>query len=491
MNIQPTKSKVISSLFWKFMESGGTQGIQFLVQIVLARLLLPEDFGTVAIVMVFITLARVFIESGLNTALIQKKNADDLDFSSVFYLSLLLSAVLYIIVSWFSPFIASVYQEPELVPILRVLSTSLFLGAINSIQKAYIAKKMLFKKLFFSSLYSILFSGVLGIAAAFAGLGVWALVVQQLTNQLLITITLWFTVKWRPQLVFSRGRLKELMSFGWKLLFASLSNAIYLELRTLIIGAIYTPALLGYYSRGEQFPKVIANHLDGPIQSVLFPTLSAQQDNKNRVKEMVRRAIVSSSFLVFPTMIGLAAVAEPLVVLVLTEKWLPSVPFLRIFCLSYALRPMHTANLQAIKALGKSDIFLRLTLVKNMIGLIVLIISIPYGMYAIAFGTVITGLSSSLIYAYPNKKLIGYTYIDQWRDIGPSLLISLVMGIGVHVLGLASLPIWQVLTLQIFSGITLYILLARLFRVESYNYLLQTMKDVIRTTRRKGKPLEG
>ena len=479
MSKKSIKTKVLSSLFWKFMERSGTQGIQFIVQIVLARLLMPEQFGTIAIVMVFISLARVFVQSGFNTALIQKKDADDVDFSSVFYLSLALAGILYLIIFLSAPYIANFYNDDILIPVLRVLSLTLFAGAFNSIQNAFVSRNLLFKKLFKSSLGAILISGVLGIIAAYQGLGIWALVIQQLVNQISITIIMWFTVKWRPKLVFSFSKVGELFSFGWKLLASSLLNVLYMELRTLIIGKMYTPSMLGYYNRGQQFPKVIVSNIDGSIQSVMLPALSAHQDDRKRVKEMMRRAIVSSSFFIFPMMVGMAVVAEPLVKIVLTEKWLPAVPFLQIACFNFALWPIHTANLQAINAMGRSDVFLKLEIIKKIMGLIILGVSLPFGVYAIAFGGIFSGLIGTFINAYPNKELLNYSYKEQWLDIMPPLLISLIMGVIVYLFNFLNVPAWQILILQIVSGGIIYIGLAKIFKIESFTYLVGTMKQLM------------
>src|SRR5690554_5757818 len=479
MKNQYTKSNILTSLFWKLLERGGTQGIQFIIQIVLARLLAPEQFGTIAIVMVFIHLAQVFVQSGFNTALIQKKDADDVDFSSVFYLSLALAGILYLIIFLSAPYIANFYNDDILIPVLRVLSLTLFAGAFNSIQNAFVSRNLLFKKLFKSSLGAILISGVLGIIAAYQGLGIWALVIQQLVNQISITIIMWFTVKWRPKLVFSFSKVGELFSFGWKLLASSLLNVLYMELRTLIIGKMYTPSMLGYYNRGQQFPKVIVSNIDGSIQSVMLPALSAHQDDRKRVKEMMRRAIVSSSFFIFPMMVGMAVVAEPLVKIVLTEKWLPAVPFLQIACFTFALWPIHTANLQAINAMGRSDVFLKLEIIKKIMGLIILGVSLPFGVYAIAFGGIFSGLIGTFINAYPNKELLNYSYKEQWLDIMPSLLISLIMGVIVYLFNFLNVPAWQILILQIVSGGIIYIGLAKIFKIESFTYLVGTMKQLM------------
>lgn len=478
------KTKVLSSLFWKLLERGGTQGIQFIVQIVLARLLAPEQFGTIAIVMVFIHLAQVFVQSGFNTALIQKKDADEEDFSSIFYLSLGIAGILYTIIFVAAPTISVFYRDPILVPILRVLALILFPGALNSIQNAYIARNLMFKKLFKSSVGAIVVSGTLGIIAAYFGLGVWALVIQQLVNQIAISVIMWVTVKWRPKLVFSIPKVRELFSFGWKLLASSLLNVLYLEIRTLFIGRLYSSAALGFYNRGEQFPKLIVSNINGSIQSVMLPTLSAQQDNKKRAKEMMRRAIVTSSFLIFPMMIGMAVVAEPLVAIVLTEKWLPAVPFLQIFSISYALIPIHTANLQAINAMGRSDIFLKLEMIKKVIGLTILGISIPFGVYAIAIGQVISGIIATFVNAYPNKQLLEYSYKEQLLDIIPSFLIALMMGVIVYTFNYLNIVKWQMLMLQVCAGIIIYLGLSKAFKIESFGYLITTIKQVIKSRKR-------
>ncbi|MFJ8064762.1 lipopolysaccharide biosynthesis protein [Psychrobacillus sp. NPDC096426] len=480
MNNEITKAKVLSSLFWKLMERGGTQGIQFIVTIVLARLLLPEEFGLIVLVTIFITIAGVFVQSGFNTALIQKKDADEVDFSSVFYLSLIVASLLYIILFFSAPFIATFFEETLLTTVIRCLSLTLFFGAFNSIQIAVIARNMQFKKLFVSSFGAIVISGILGIVMAYASFGVWALVGQQLTNQLLVSVILWFTVKWRPKLIFSIGRIKNLFSFGWKLLASSLLDTLYNNITSLIIGKLFSPATLGFYNRGEQFPSLIVSNIDGSIQSVMLPTLSSYQDNKQRVKEIVRRSIVTSSFIVFPMMVGLATIAEPFIKIVLTAKWLPAVPFLQIFCASYALWPIHTANLQAFNALGRSDIFLNLEIFKKILGLVILGISIPFGVYGIALGVFISSILSTFINAYPSLKLIDYSFQDQWKDIIPSLLVSLVMGAVVYSIQWIGMTAILTLIVQVLVGIVVYVGLAKVFRLESYTYLVKTGKAIIK-----------
>ena len=478
------KSSILSSLFWKLMERGGTQGIQFIVQIVLARLLIPEDYGIITLVTIFIIIANVFVQSGFNTALIQKKDANEADFSSVFYLSLFVASLLYVILFFTAPIIAAFYEELQLILVLRVISVTLFLGAFNSIQNAVIARKMQFKKLFFSSVGAIVISGIVGIIMAYTGFGVWALVVQEIMNQLLITIILWFTVKWRPILLFSFARVKSLFSYGWKLLVSSLIDTLYMNLSSLIIGKIYNAEMLGFYNRGKQFPELIITNIDGSIQSVMFPAFASQQDNRKRVKDMVRRSIVTSSFILFPMMVGVAVIAEPLVKILLTEKWLLCVPFLQISCVIYALWPIHTANLQAINALGRSDIFLKLEIIKKILGLTILGVTVFYGVYAIALGGIVSGLIGTIINSYPNKKLLNYSYKEQWKDIMPSLLLSLVMGAVVYSVQLFGMTVWPTLIVQGFVGIILYVGMARIFKLECFTYLLLTWKDILKNRNR-------
>ena len=480
MTSQHTKSNIISSLFWKLMERGAAQGIQLAVQIVLARVLAPEQFGTIAIVMVFVNLAQVFVQSGFSMALIQKKDADSEDFSSVFYLSLAVAVVSYVIIFICAPYIAKFYAMPVLEPVLRVLALNLFAGAFNSVQNAFVARNLLFKKLFMSSLGAVLISGTLGVACAYRGFGIWAIVIQQLANQAAVTAIMWFTVRWRPELMFSFTRVRELFAFGSRLLISKLIETLYRELSTLIIGRMYMSDTLGYYSRGQLFPQLVVSNIDGSIQSVMLPALSAHQDNQKRVKEMMRRAVVSSSFIVFPMMIGMAAVAEPLVRIVLTDKWLPAVPFMQIFCFLYILTPVHTANLQAINAMGRSDVFLRLEMINKSLGIVILLMSLPFGVYAIAAGQVFAGMTASFINAWPNKELLGYSYKEQLLDILPALLISALMGAAVYMLGFLELEVWQRLAVQVICGILIYTALARLFRIESYIYLRDTIKQLVR-----------
>ena len=479
------KASVISSLLWKFLERIGTQGVQFVVAIVLARLLAPADFGLIALVTVFVTIANVFVQSGLNTALIQKKNADNLDFSTVFYSCLALAVVLYLGLFFGAPIIAKFYNnQVELIPVIRVLGLMLPLGALNSIQEAYVARNMMFKKLFYRSVGAIIPAGIIGVVCAYLGFGIWSLVAQQLLNTLLICVIMWFTVKWRPSLSFSFERWKRLFSFGWKLLCSALLDTFYRNIRDLVIGKLFTPTDLGFYNRGDQFPKIIIANINSSIQSVLLPSLSTVQDDRVRLKSLARRSIKTSSFLILPMMTGLAAIAKPLTLVVLGEKWLPAVPFIQICCFSYAFWPIHTTNLSAINAVGRSDVFLKLEIIKKCYGLAVLALAIwlfrsPIG---IAMSAAITAPLGSFVNAYPNKKLLNYGFIEQMKDFVPSFLLSIVMGAVVYCGGdllaekLNLAPTLLLLVVS-FGGAVFYFGLARAFRLEAFDYIVKTIKD--------------
>lgn len=473
------KTTVLTSLIWKFLERAGVSGVQAVVQIVLARLLLPEDYGIIALIAVFIAVAQIFVASGMNTALIQKKEVDDTDTSSVFYISLLIAAVCYAILFVTSPFIAAFYDNEIITPVLRVLGLTLFFGAFNSIQQAIIARTFSFKKLFVSSFGAVIISGIVGIVMALLGYGVWALVGQQLVSYIALCIIMWITVDWRPKLLFSITRVKTLFSFGWKLLVSSLINTLYSNISTLVIGKLYPASMLGYYSQGRQYPEVIVSNLDSSIQAVMLPAYAKNQDDKATVKQIMRRALTTSSFLVLPAMAGLAAIAEPLVLLLLTEKWIMAVPFLQIFCCVFAMYPIHTVNLQAINGIGRSDVFLKLEIIKKAVGLTALAITIPIGIYAMAIGMIFTGIIGTFINSYPNKKLLNYSFFDQWKDIMPALLISLVMFAIVYLVTLLPLPCWAMLIIQIPLGVVIYFGLARLFKLESLDYAVTTAKEFL------------
>lgn len=470
------KNNIIKSLVFKFLERCGYQGIAFIIQIILARLLDPTDYGILTLLTIFITISQVFVQSGFNTALIQRKDITEKDYSSVFYLSLSIAIFLYTILFLAAPFIANFYNMPQLKKVLRVLALVLIPGAFNSIQNAKVAREMQFKKLMYSTLGAVIISGCVGIAMAYMGFGVWALVGQQLANQISICLIMMIVVKWRPQRIFEFNRVKLLFSFGWKLLCSTLIDTLYQNLRSLVIGKKYDSGTLGYYNRGKQFPELIINNINGAIQSVMLPALSKEQDNKARMKSMMRRSIVTSSFIILPMVAGLAVIAEPLVSLILTDKWLPCVPYLRIYCFTFAFYPIHTANLQALNAQGRSDQFLKLEIIKKSYGIVVLLITVFCfnSPIAIALGGSISTLISCFVNASPNKKLLDYSYFEQIKDILPSMILSIAMGAIVYCISFFNLESWLTLIIQIPLGIIIYVSLAWMFKLECFIYLKNT-----------------
>ena len=456
----------------------------FLVSIVLARLLMPEDYGTIALVTVFTTIMQVFVDSGLSTALIQKKDADDLDFSSVFYFNFAVCIILYLVMFFAAPLIAAFYKMPELTPVVRVISLTIVISGVKGVQQSYVSCNMLFKRFFYATLGGTIFSAFLGIAMAYAGFGVWAIVAQQLSNTAIDTLILWITVKWRPKLMFSWGRLKGLLSFGWKMLCSSLLDTIYNNLRSLLIGKVYSSADLAYYNEGKKFPSLIVTNIDSSINSVLLPTMSKEQDDKNRVKNMTRRSIMVSCYMMAPLMIGLACCASNIVVVVLTEKWLPCVFFLQIFCISYMFYPIHTANLNAIKAMGRSDLFLKLEIWKKVIGLILLLATLFISVKAMAYSLLISTLASMIINSWPNKKLLNYSFLEQMKDILPSILLSVGMGIIVYFIGYLNIPILPLLIIQVGCGGLIYVAGSAIFRLEPFLYLTGIIKPMIQKRRK-------
>ncbi len=475
-----TKKNVIGNFIWRFAERCGAQLVTFVVSIVLARILDPKDYGTIALVTVFTTILQVFVDSGLGTALIQKKDADDLDFSSVFYFNFIVCMVLYAGMFMAAPYIAVFYKDTTLTPVIRVISLTIVISGVKGIQQAYVSKNMLFKRFFFSTIGGTIFSAVLGIAMAYMGFGVWALVAQQLSNTAIDTLILWLTVRWRPKKMFSFERLKGLFSFGWKLLVSSLLDTAYNNLRNLIIGKLYSSSDLAFYNQGDKFPKVIVTNINTSIDSVLLPTMSVEQDNPERIKQMTRRAIKTSTYVMAPLMMGLAFCAEPVVQLILTDKWIPCIPFLRIFCITYMFWPVHTANLNAINAMGRSDWFLRLEIVKKIVGLIILLSTMWFGVMAMAYSLLLSSVLSQIINSWPNRKLLGYGYLEQVRDFAPGILLAAVMGICVYFVGYLPLPMIITLLIQIVLGAIIYIAASAILKLEEFEYLLGMVKSFIR-----------
>lgn len=476
------KRSAMSGMIWRFGERICAQLVSFAVSLVLARLLIPEDYGVVALLTIFIDIANVFVVNGFGTALVQKKNADNIDFSTVFYFNGIFSIILYILFYLIAPMISEFYGNITLTWYLRILALKIPLAGVNSIQQAYVQRKMLFKKFFYATLIGTIFSAFVGITMAYKGLGAWALVCQYLVNSLMDTIILWNTVKWRPQKVFDCKRLKKLFDFGWKILGSSLLHTIYTNLRSVVIGKSYSSADLGYYNQGERLPRIFVTNINTTINSVMFPVMATAQDDKERLKKMVRISIRTSSLFMWPLMVGMIVLADKIVTLLFTEKWLPCVPFMKIACIQCALEPIQTVNLESIKAIGRSDVYLKMEIIKKGYGIVILILTMRYGVMAIALGALSQTVVASLVNSSPNRKLLQYNYKEQMEDLFPSIIIATFMGISVYQID-NILPFGLIFStiVQIMFGAVIYILLTYIFRKDDFymitNLFLSLLKD--------------
>jgi len=471
-NKEISKSSIISNMLWKFSERTGAQVVSFIVSIVIARILLPAEYGLIAMVSVFITIANVFVSSGFGSALIQKKDVDNLDYSSIFYFSIGVSIVLYIIIFVSAPIIAKFYGYTVLTPVMRVLGLRLILAGINNVQQAYVARNMIFKRFFYSTLIGTVVSAVVGIFMAYKGFGIWALVAQFMVSSILDTFIIWFTVKWRPHLQFSIMRVKILFSFGWKLLLAGLLDTLNTESRTLIIGKMYSPSDLAYYSKGLQMPALIMANINASISAVMFPAVSKVQNDIERLKMLTRKSISVSSYFVFPLLMGLAVIAEPLVRVLLTDKWIMAVPYVRIFCFTHAIIIMQIAMQNAILARGRSDVFLKMDIITKVISIVLLICVINMGVMAIALSSLVTGTFNVIMKAFVSRRIFGYGIREHIADNVPILFAASIMGTAIYMINLLGFSSLITMSIQIPLGIIIYLLFSMIFKLEGYVFVL-------------------
>ncbi len=473
------KGVIVSGLLWKFAERMAAQGVSFVVSVILARLLLPADYGMVALVLIFVNLANVFVSTGFSTALIQKSDADDTDYSTMLYCSIAVAVIMYAILFIASPSIERFFSQDGLAKVIRVLSLILIVNAFKSIQHAYVSSNMLFKRFFYSTLGGTVVSAVVGIIMAYHGFGVWALVAQNMVNSTIDTIILYITVEWRPHLLFSLKKAKSLMLYGWNITLGQLLSTGYNQIRSLVVGKIYTSADLAFYNKGEQIPQLITTNIDASVSSVLFPALSNENGDVQRVKVLTRNAISTSSYVLFPLMFGLASVADPFIRLLLTEKWLFCVPYMRMACVAYAFIPVNSTNLQAIKALGRSDIFLKIEIIKKSLGIFLVVVTMFHSVLAIALSNVFINIVAIFINSYPNKKLMNYGAREQFFDIGPYLTAAVIMSAAIYMVTLLNLGDFTTLVIQAILGVVIYIAISRLFEFEQYIMMVDVLKKLI------------
>ena len=447
------KGIVVRSFIWKLLERFSVQGLSLVLTLVLARILEPNDYGMVALIVVFTSLSSVIIDGGLNTALIQKKDADQVDYSTIFFSSLGLSILIYCILFVAAPYISDFYNNVMLTPMIRALSVVIIFEAMNAVQRAYVAKYMLFKKLFYSSLSALILSGAVGLYMALNGFGGWALVSMSICSNIVTTVVMFFTIKWFPSLLFSFSRFKGLFSYGWKIFGINLMVVFYQDVRSLIIGKYYTPASLAFFDRGRTLPQMLVSNISSSLQTVIFPVFSDVQNDVDRVKALVRKAVMLSGFIIFPVLVLLCVVSKPLVLLLLTEKWLPAVPFVWIFSIAYMIFFVQVASMEAVKSMGYSGFSLKFEVIKHV--------------NAISF----------LLNIYPNNKFLHYGIKEQLSDIFPALILSVIMGSVVYWVQFLQIHALLIISLLVLLGGSLYLLLCHVFRQKSYLYVKTMLQE--------------
>jgi len=476
------KRKAFGGFIWSFGERMGAQLVSLVVSIILARLLVPEDYAIVGVVTIFFNFANILISGGLNTALIQKKDSTPTDYSTILYTSVAVSVVIYIVLFFTAPAIATIYKMPLVVPVIRVMSIVLIVNAVKSILTAYISNTLQFKKLFVSTISGTILSAIVGIVMAKFGFGVWALVAQQMVNAVVGTVALFVTTKFKILPVFSVESFKQLFGYGWKIFVTTAITVLYDEINPIIVGLRFSAVDLSFYTKGKSFPSLINSTISSTLSTVLFPVIAKVQDDAQAVLSITRKYIRVSSYLIFPLMCGFFAVAESFVRVLLTEKWMAAAPYIQIFCLAYMLDIIQVGNLQTIKAIGRSDISLILEIIKkaSYFVVILLFVLLSDSPTMLAVSAIVCTCIATLINTFPNRRLIGYKYRYQAADILPNLGISLAMGIVVFWMN--RLPIHPLLLLgsQVVVGCVVYVILSVITRNDSFRYLCTTGKQFLK-----------
>lgn len=462
------KNKTVKGASWSFIDSIAGQGITFLVGLVLARLLTPEEYGLIGIITIFIAVFNSIVDSGFSNALIRKNDAKDIDYNTVFISNLVISIVLFGVLFFCAPAISRFFNQPQLIPLLRVMGVIVIINAFAIIQRTIFVKNVDFKSQTKVSLISSITSGIVGIGMAVNGCGVWSLVGQQISRQLLNTAFLWLYSNWYPKLQFSFQSFKELFSFGWKLLVSGLIDTVWREIYQVVIGKCYSPATLGQYTRAHQFGSICSSNLTTVVQRVSFPVLSSVQDDKERLKNGYKRIIKVTMLLTFVLMLGLAAVAKPLVLSLIGEQWLPCVPFLQLICLQMMLYPLHSLNLNMLQVQGRSDLFLKLEIIKKIIAIGPLLLGIFVNIYWMLGGSVITGFIAYYLNAYYSGPFLNYSIKEQVKDILPSFGVALAMAVPVFAMSFIPLNPLILLSLQVVAGALVTISICEVTRLPEY-----------------------
>ena len=471
--------KLASGFAWTYAERITAQLISFLVSIILARLLTPNHYGIISIVMIFITLCNAFVSGGFGNALVQKKDADRMDFNTMLICSIVLSCILYVILFVCAPMIATFYDIPLLKNVIRVLGVRIPLSGINSIQQAKIQKELKFKKFFWATFIGTIISAIVGITMAYWGFGVWALVSQYLTNTSIDTLVLFLIDRWDIRFEFSFARARKLLKYGWKVLVTTVVFTVEGDIRSLIIGKVFGSEDLAYYDQGNKFPNLIVTNVNSSIGKVLFPTMSIYQDDLKRLKDISRRAISVSACIIMPLLVGLISVADNFVVVLLTEKWLPCVPYLRLLCIVFMFRPLTTTCQQAIMAIGRSDVTLKIEIIINVVAITLLCIAVLVfqSVMMIALGYVVAEIIAVFLFLEYTKKLIGYTHLEQFNDILPTVISNLFMAGIVLLTGLIPINPILLLVIQIIIGLLSYIIFSYILKNAGFLYLIRVISS--------------
>ena len=472
------KSKTLHALFWSFFERVGQQGIQFIISIILARLLMPEEFGLIAMLAIFMAVAQSFLDSGFGSALIQKKNAAHIDECSIFYFNILVGFLAAGLLCLAAPWIAGFYNQPLLVPLTCALSLNLIINAFGLIQTTLLTKHIDFKTQLKVSVIATVISGAIGVTMALNGFGVWSLVAQSLSSNLFRTILLWFFNTWRPLLVFSFVSLRGMFAFGSRLLASGLLDTVFQNIYLVVIGKLFSPVSLGFYSRAKGLQQLPVSNISGIVSRVTFTVFSSVQDDKPRLKRGVRKALTMLVMINFPMMIGLAIVAKPLVLVLLTEKWAPCIPYLQLLCVVGMLYPVHVINLNVLIAQGRSDLFFRLEILKKILIVIVIAVTYRWGIIAMIYGQIVTSCLGYFLNAYYTGKMLDYPITEQIQDLIPSLALAGIMGLGVYALKYAHIANQlALLSAQIMTGIVLYVGICYIFRISSFMEIIEMIKS--------------
>lgn len=479
------KEKTVKGVAWSGIDNVVQMGVTFVVSIVLARLLSPDDYGLLGLIAVFTAVCQALINGGFTTALIRKKDATDDDYNTVFISNLGMSLLLYAIIYFCSPAIANFFDRQELAALTRVSSLGMIIGALALVQQTRLTKRIDFKTQTKITIIASVTSGVIGIGMALLDFGVWALVAQQLSATSLRTILLFFYNKWIPQLRFSSTSFHELFGFGWKMMMSGLLDTIWKELYQVIVGKFYSPATLGQYTRAKQFSQLFSSNLTAVVQRVTYPVLSNIQDDKERMVSAYRRIIKTTMFITAISMFFLGAISEPLLYCLIGPKWHEAATYLPLICISGSLYPLHAINLNMLQVQGRSDLFLGLEIIKKIIGLAPLAVCIFYGILPMLFVNLLTGIIGYFLNSYFPGKLLGYTSWMQMKDIAPSYGLATFIAIIVYFLKYLPISIWGILPIQVVVGLITFFVLNELIKLEEYLYIKMIVRESLQKNKKK------